>query len=244
MLKIPKNNNPYDMNKLLVVTGGTKGIGRAILEKFIGNGFEGITCARTQDDLDALKKQLSGRGTVHVFRADVSDREQVKLFIDFILGLNRPIDVLVNNAGLFVPGDLASESEGVLEKTMQVNMYSVYHLTRGLLPMMKKERRGDIFNLCSVASIKAYPNGGSYAITKSALLGFSRNLREELKESGIRVTALIPGATRTSSWDGIDLPDERFMKIEDVAEMVYASYSLSRRSVVEEIIIRPQLGDI
>jgi short-subunit dehydrogenase len=109
---------------------------------------------------------------------------------------------------------------------------------------MKSVKSGHIFNMCSIASIKAYDNGGSYAIAKFALLGFSKCLREELKAHGIRVTAIMPGATKTASWDGVDLPEERFMKVEDVAEMVYAAYSLSGRSVVEEVIIRPQLGDI
>jgi short-subunit dehydrogenase len=109
---------------------------------------------------------------------------------------------------------------------------------------MIARKSGHIFNMCSIASIKAYANGGSYAITKFALLGFSKCLREELKPVGIRVTSILPGATRTASWEGVDLPDERFMRVEDVAETVYGAYSLSQRSVVEEIIIRPQLGDI
>jgi short-subunit dehydrogenase len=109
---------------------------------------------------------------------------------------------------------------------------------------MMEKKQGHIFNLCSIASIQAYANGGSYAISKFALLGFSKCLREELKEYGVRVTAVLPGATRTASWDGVDLPDERFMKSEDVAETIYAAYTLSGRSVVEEILIRPQLGDL
>jgi len=95
-----------------------------------------------------------------------------------------------------------------------------------------------------VPSIKAYPNGGSYAISKFALLGFSKVLREELKPAGIRVTAILPGATKTASWEGTDLPDSRFMKPEDVAEAVFSAWSLSPHSVVEELLIRPQLGDI
>jgi hypothetical protein len=109
---------------------------------------------------------------------------------------------------------------------------------------MKANRKGHVFNMCSIASIKAYPNGSSYAISKFALLGFSKVLREELKEYGVRVTAVLPGATRTASWDGVDLPEDRFMRAEDVAETVFSAYSISERSVVEEIIIRPQLGDI
>ncbi len=232
------------MNKLLVITGGTKGIGRAIIEKFMANGFDVATCSRKQVDLDNLKTELSDKGAVFTLRADVSDKIQVKSFIDFVVSLNRPVDVLVNNAGYFVPGSIATEAEGVLEDMMQANLFSAYHLTRGMLPLMKQTRSGHIFSMCSIASIKPYPNGGSYAITKSALLGMTRCLREELKPEGIRVTAVLPGATKTASWDGVALPEERFMKVEDVADMMYAVFALSPRSVVEEILIRPQLGDI
>jgi short-subunit dehydrogenase len=109
---------------------------------------------------------------------------------------------------------------------------------------MKQKKEGHIFNICSIASIKAYANGGSYAISKFAMLGFSKCLREELRNYDIRVTAVMPGATKTRSWDGADFPDERFMKIEDIADTIYAANALSARSVIEEIIIRPQLGDI
>ncbi|MCK6617725.1 MAG: SDR family oxidoreductase [Cyclobacteriaceae bacterium] len=235
------------MKKLLVVTGGTKGIGRAVIEKFIAHDFDVATCARKPDELESLKQQLesSYKGNrVFTTVADLSDKMQVKSFTDFVLELNRPVDVLVNNAGYFVPGSIATEPEGTLESMMNANLYSAYHTTRGMVPAMKKNKAGHIFNICSIASIKAYANGGSYAITKFALLGFSKCLREELKADGIRVTAVLPGATKTASWDGVNLPEQRFMKVEDVAEMIYAAWSLSTRSVVEEILIRPQLGDI
>ena len=109
---------------------------------------------------------------------------------------------------------------------------------------MVAQKSGHIFNMCSIASFTAYANGGSYAISKFALLGFSKCLRAELKDQGIRVTAVMPGATFTDSWKETTLPEERFMPSEDVANMVFASYSLSPRSVVEDIVIRPQLGDI
>ncbi|MBX2955478.1 MAG: SDR family oxidoreductase [Cyclobacteriaceae bacterium] len=232
------------MRKLLVVTGGTKGIGRAVIEKFMDNGFDVATCARKSADLDDLKKSLTKKGGVYTFQADVSDKAQVKLFCDFVLGLSRSVDVLVNNAGYFVPGEISTEPEGNLEAMMQANLYSAYHTTRGFVHTMRENRAGHIFNICSIASIKAYANGGSYAITKFAMLGMSKCLREELKEYGIRVTSVMPGATKTASWDGVDLPDDRFMKVEDIADLIYASYALSGRSVVEEVIIRPQLGDI
>jgi short-subunit dehydrogenase len=234
------------MHKLIVVTGGTKGIGRAILEKFAANGFDIATCARSQADLTQLKKDFESKFKISVFecKADMSDKIQVKQFTDAINNLNRPVDVLVNNAGYFEPGQIMEEPDGTLEGMIEGNVYSAYYITRGLVNPMKTNKSGHIFNMCSIASFMAYPNGGSYAISKFALLGFSKVLREELKEFGIRVTAVMPGATRTASWAGSELPDSRFMKPEDVAEAVFSAYSLSPRSVVEEILIRPQMGDI
>ena len=235
------------MNKLIVVTGGTKGIGRAIIEKFFANGFDVATCARHSQELESLKTELTKKhpaNNVFIYQADLAVKIQVKLFCEFVQSLNRTVDVLVNNAGYFLPGEIVYEPEGTLESMIDANVYSAYYTTRGLAPLMISKKTGHIFNMCSIASIKAYSNGGSYAISKFALLGFSKCLREELKQFGIRVTAVMPGATKTASWEGVDIPDERFMRVEDVAETIFGSYSLSERSVVEEIIIRPQLGDL
>lgn len=234
------------MRKLIVVTGGTKGIGRAILEKFAANGFDIATCARNQANLTQLKKDFESKFKINVFefKADMSDKAQVKQFTDFINNLKRSVDVLVNNAGYFEPGQIMEEPDGALEAMIAGNVYSAYYTTRGLVKKMKESKAGHIFNMCSIASFMAYPNGGSYAISKFALLGFSKVLREELKDFGIRVTAIMPGATRTASWAASELPDSRFMKPEDVAEAVFSAHSLSPRSVVEEILIRPQMGDI
>jgi len=235
------------MSKLIVVTGGTKGIGRAIAERFAEAGFNVAVCARKADELEKFKADLTKKhpsGKFYSLPADMANKHQVDAFASFIRQLDQPVDVLINNAGYFIPGSIATEKDGALEDMMNANLYSAYHMTRALVDQMIARKSGHIFNMCSIASIKAYSNGGSYAITKFALLGFSKCLREELKPVGIRVTSILPGATRTASWEGVDLPDERFMRVEDVAETVYGAYSLSQRSVVEEIIIRPQLGDI
>jgi short-subunit dehydrogenase len=233
------------MALLAVVTGGTKGIGRAIIERFASAGFAIATCSRKQADLAALELELKSKYgvPVSVCVADMSVTAEVKRFTEFVNTLG-PAEVLVNNAGFFVPGAVTEEPEGSLESMIQSNVYSAYYTTRGIVGGMKARKQGHIFNMCSIASIKAYPNGGSYAISKFALLGFSKVLREELKEWGIRVTAILPGATRTASWDGVDLPDERFMKATDVADTVYHAYALSKNTVVEEILLRPQLGDL
>lgn len=235
------------MNKRIVVTGGTRGIGKAILERFAAEHFDLITCARNESELNELKADMNARYPsckTSVYAVDVSRKTEVERFCADILEGGGPADVLVNNAGFFIPGEITSEAEGSLESMIAGNLYSAYYMTRGLIGDMRKTGTGHIFNICSIASIQAYPNGGSYAISKFALLGFSKCLREELKTSGIRVTSVLPGATLTSSWEGSGLPDERFMAAEDVAESVFTAWKLSPRSVVEEILIRPQLGDI
>ncbi len=236
----------FYMKKLLVVTGGSKGIGKALIRKFSQEDFDVVTCARNIEGLDDLKQLLKEKfqSDLYYMGADLSIKSETLSFGKFVQSLNRPVDVLVNNAGLFIPGQVHTEEEGVLEKMINTNLYSAYHLSRALIPSMKEQQRGYIFNMCSTASITPYVNGGSYCISKFAMLGMSRVLREEMKPHGIKVTAVIPGATFTASWEGTDLPEERFMKSEDIAAAVYAAYALSPQAVMEELIIRPQLGDL
>lgn len=235
------------MNKTIVLTGGTKGIGKAIIEKFAANGFDIITCARNEEDLAELKEYILGAHygiIIETFKADMSIKDEVIAFAQYCNDMCENVDVLVNNAGVFEPGNIHEEEDGKLEKMMNTNLYSAYHLSRQLIPGMIKHESGDIFNICSVASTKAYPNGGSYSISKFAMYGLSQGLREELKPHGIRVVSVLPGATYTASWEGVDLPEERFMKASDVADSVWGAYALSRQSVIEDLVIRPQLGDI
>lgn len=235
------------MNKLIVVSGGTKGIGRAIAEKFAQNGFDVVTCARNEQELVRLSEDFSVQfpaSRLWTFRADLSNRIEVAEFIQFILSLNRTVEVLANNTGSFLPGQVHNEPEGTLETMMQTNLYSAYHLTRGLIGGMMQQKSGFVINVCSTASIMAYTNGGSYCISKFALLGMSKVLREEMKPFGIKVTSVLPGATLTNSWAGTDLPETRFMQASDVAEILFTCYNLSPSAVVEEILMRPQEGDI
>jgi len=230
-----------------VTTGGTRGIGLAILERFATAGFDLIFCARNERDGLAVKSDFQKRfpaARVYFKPADLSDKEQANEFAHFVKEVAPTVDVLVNNAGTFIPGSILEEEEGALEKMIASNLFSAYYLTRAIGKDMKAKRSGHIFNICSTASITPYVNGGSYGISKFALLGMTKTLREELKTHNVKVTAVLPGATDTASWEGSGLPEERFMKPEDVAESVYSAWSLSERAVVEEILIRPQLGDI
>jgi short-subunit dehydrogenase len=235
------------MQKYILVTGGTKGIGRAVIEQFAKEGFHIITCSRNEKDLQKLKLEIEQDYTfskVFYREADLSDKKSLEAFLGYVRGLDVTVDVLVNNSGLFIPGKITEEKDEALPFMIQTNLYSAYYMTKGIVPRMIKRRSGHIFNLCSTASITAYINGGSYCISKFAIYGMTKVLREEMKEHNVRVTAVLPGATLTASWEGVDLPPERFVKPEDVAIAIFNAYSLSANSVVEEILIRPQLGDI
>lgn len=230
----------------VIVTGGSKGIGRAIAEKFAAAGYPILLCARTESTLLSTASEIkitNPHAVVKTFAADLSNKAQVADFADWCLLQGLP-GILVNNAGTYLPGNAADEVEGNLEAMMDTNLYSAYHLTRKLLPAMKWHNSGHIFNICSIAGLHAYEGGGAYSISKFALDGFSKNLRHELKKTGIKVTTVYPGAVMTDSWAGFDNSNRRIMEAADVATMVFAATQLSAQAVVEEIVLRPQLGDL
>lgn len=230
----------------VVISGASKGIGRAVAEIFAANGHDIFMCARGEMDLYRAMDELATRyAGIHVRAkpADLSKKADAMAFGKWCLGFGVP-DILVNNAGLFEPGEVHNEADGILESQIAVNLYSAYHLTRSLLPNMMERRTGHIFNLCSIASLAAYRHGGAYSISKFALYGFHKNLREEMKAHGIKVTALFPGAVMTDSWGDFDNSGHRIMEAEDVARMIFAASQLSPAACVEEILIRPLLGDL
>lgn len=235
-------------NRVIVVTGATKGIGRAIVDLFVGHGFDVAVCARTDDDVKALAAALQAQmkpGQRFVARVcNVRDRVSLRAFADAVLAELGTVDILVNNAGVFIPGTMQDEADDAFEMIMETNVSSAYHLSRFLLPTMVKAQQGHIINICSVASIRAYPTGGSYSVSKFAMLGLSKGLREELKGSNIKVTALLPGAVWTDSWSSSGVAEERLMPAADIARIVWDVAHLSANTVVEEMVIRPMLGDL
>lgn len=229
----------------VVITGASKGIGKAIAHEFASHGHNLILCSRNGVALYKSVEELQLHYPAVTIKATPFDLStQAKEFGAWVLQLGIEIDVLVNNAGLFEPGSVHNEPEGILENQMATNLYSAYHLTRTLLPGMMEKKSGHVFNICSIASLHAYKNGGAYSISKFAMNGFSKNLREEMKEYGIKVTAVYPGAVLTDSWGNYDNSTHRIMEAADVAKMIYTSSQLSAGACVEEIILRPQLGDL
>ncbi|MDQ2719040.1 MAG: SDR family oxidoreductase [Bacteroidota bacterium] len=230
----------------IVITGASKGMGKAMAEKFASAKNDIFICSRNEKELAETANELnkSNGNFVKYFAADLSDKNEVEKFADWLLAKDISIDILINNAGQFIPGSIYNEEEETLKKMIRINLYSAYNLTRRLLPAMMKKKSGHIFNICSIAALKAYSNGGSYSISKYALMGFSKNLREEMKPFNIKVTTVYPGAVYTSSWEGSGVLRERIMEVDDIAKMVYAASSLSFQACVEDIVIRPSLGDL
>jgi short-subunit dehydrogenase len=231
----------------VIITGASRGLGKAIAEKFAEAGDRLFITSRQESALNKAIAALTAQypNSPIIGRAfDLGEVDQAKQFGKWVLEQAGSPDILVNNAGSFLPGSVYNEAEGVLEELMAINLYGAYHLTRTLLPSMMKAKKGHIFNICSIASLQAYPNGGAYSITKFALAGFSRNLREEMKPYGIKVTAVYPGAAFTDSWAASGIDPGRIMESADVAAMLFAASRLSPQATVEDIVLRPQLGDL
>jgi short-subunit dehydrogenase len=230
----------------VIITGASRGLGKAIAEIFAENRHDLFLTSMHETGLYNALQDLINKfpsGTIKGKPFDLSKKDQAKEFGEWCLQNCSP-DVLINNAGSFAGANVHDEEEGALEEMIETNLYSAYHLTRILVTEMKKKKNGHIFNMSSIAGLKAYPGGGSYSISKFALHGFSVNLRAELKDFNIKVTTVFPGAAYTDSWAASGLDRKRFMEAEDIAKMIYSATQLSGKACVEEIIIRPQAGDI
>ncbi len=232
--------------KNIIITGASRGFGYAIAEIFAENGNDLLLTSMNESRLSKALAELQNKYpgiTIKAKPFDLSKKEQALAFGEWCLKNGSP-DVLVNNAGSFAGSNVHNEEDGALEEMIETNLYSAYHLTRKIVPVMIEKKSGHIFNMSSIAGLKAYPNGGSYSISKFALRGFSINLRDELKPYNIKVTTVFPGAAYTDSWAASGIERKRFMEASDIAKMVYAASQLSLSACVEEIILRPQLGDI
>ncbi len=230
-----------------VITGASRGIGKEVARIFAMHGYNLLLCSRNEGHLLETIQELQTlfpNVTIDGKAFDLGKKQQAQLFGQWVVNTADTIDVLVNNAGTFIPGNISDEPDQALETMLEVNLFSAYHTTRTVLPKMMAAKTGHIFTICSIASLAAYPNGGAYSISKFALLGFTRNLRKELYDHNIKVTAILPGAVYTDSWKGSGVSEQRIMKPEDIAMMIYNASQLSPAAVVEDILIRPQLGDL
>ncbi|MGN8058448.1 SDR family oxidoreductase [Pedobacter sp. 22163] len=223
-----------------VITGATKGIGRAIATKLAQNGYDLVLVARGLDELERLRQELTPYGNaIFTQVADCSIKEELYAFLNSTAVDFDNVAVLVNNVGIFLPGSMLDEDDETFEKQQHINTNACYYMGKFFGKKMRSAKRGHIFNICSVASKAPVKNGGSYSVTKAAMLSLNHVLRQELAPHNVKVTAFLPGSTKTSSWEGTTIPDEKFVQPEDIAETLFTILNLSKGVNVDEVLITP-----
>ncbi|MGV3509678.1 MAG: SDR family oxidoreductase [Sphingobacteriaceae bacterium] len=230
-----------------VITGGTKGMGRAIALKLAEAGYNLAICSRDQQEIDAFCQELmSVNPSIRALGLSTNCAEplQVKAFASFVQQHFATVDVLINNVGIFHPGSVLDEDDANLETQYQVNFHTAYTLCRVFGRQMRDNRSGYIFNICSIAAVNPVAEAGSYTVTKFALHGLTKVLRLELMKHNVKVTAIIPGSTLTSSWEGTTVPSNQFVAAEDVANTIVFCLGTSSGANPDEIVISPLTGQI
>jgi short-subunit dehydrogenase len=231
---------------LIVVTGASQGIGAALARVFAGK----MACrlalvARNEANLKMVADEFRGLGAdVSIFCCDVSNAEAVAEMAEAVQAECGVVDVLINNAGSFQPSSFLDLSVEGFDEMINANLRSLFLVSKAFVPAMVERKMGHIFVMSSVAGLSDYPMGAGYCAAKFGVTGLAKVMRAELRESGVRVTIVYPGATYTPSWDGSGVPEERMMPATDVARSFYDAYQMSQSTVIEEIVLRPQLGDI
>ncbi|HVU17912.1 MAG TPA: SDR family oxidoreductase [Candidatus Didemnitutus sp.] len=232
----------------IVVTGASQGLGAAIARAF-ATSFPGARLAlvaRSKGNLERVAESCSkkGRVTAAAFVCDVTDESAVAAMAAAVMKRWGAPTILVNNAGRFLGRPLLETTAADFDGQLAANLRSAFLVSQAFLPAMVKRRSGDVINISSIAGKQAYPNGAAYCAAKHGLTGLSAVMRAELKPHGIRVCCVHPGATWTPSWRGSGISPRRMMPAEDVADAIVGIARLGRRTVVEDIVLRPQLGDV
>lgn len=232
---------------VILITGASQGIGAAIAKVFAAEipGVRLALVARTARALAAISRACVKSGAVaEAFICDVADEAAVAAMAPAVLKRFGRVDVLVNNAGVFAGAPFAELAVAEFDRIVAANLRSAFLVTRAFLPAMTRRKRGDIFFMSSIAGLGAYPNGVAYCAAKFGVTGLAQVLRAETRDTGVRVCCVHPGATWTPSWSASGVARERIMPATDVARAFLDIYRLGRNTVVEEIVLRPQRGDV
>lgn len=232
---------------VVLVTGASQGIGAALARVFAAEipGVRLALVARNARNLRAVAAECTQRGAeTATFACDAGDEAAVAKMARAVAKRFGAVDVLINNAGAFTQAKFVETSVADFDRMIAVNLRSAFLVTRAFLPPMLERRSGDVFFMSSIAGLGAYPNAAAYCAAKFGVTGLAQALRAETRDSGVRVCCVHPGATWSPSWSGSGVAPERIMPAEDVARAFLDVYRLGRSTVVEEIVLRPQRGDL
>jgi short-subunit dehydrogenase len=233
---------------VVLVTGASQGIGAAIAHVFAKElrGVKLALVARSEKNLQrtAAACRKAGAKRVEIFACDVSEEAAVQKMAADVKKMFGAIDVLINNAGVFRAVPFLEMTTAAFDELVAANLRSVFLVSRALVPAMAKRGAGHVFNMSSIAGLGAYPNSAGYCAAKFGVTGLTRVMREELKKTGVKVTLVCPGATVSPWWAHSGVPEQRLMPASVVARAFYDIYSLIANTVVEEVVLRPQLGDL
>ena len=227
----------------VLISGASKGIGRAIAIEMANKGYNLALCARNINELEILKSQILASNNIKIciYACDCGIKEQVLAFIKVAQEAIGKIDVLINNVGVFKPSFILDEADDIFLSQLNTNLLSAYYFYKIIGKTMRDATSGHIFNICSVASVETLPHAGSYCVTKAGLLSLNNIMREELKSYGVKVTAILPGATYTHSWEEEGGNPQHFVQPQDVAKAISSALQMSAHAYTEQIIIKSLL---
>ena len=229
----------------VVITGASRGIGKETALYFAKETDRPLLLlARSQDDLEETKAacEKARASRVVYFTCDLTEETSVSQ-IDLPDEFPKP-GIIINNAGSFLLKSLEETSTDEFRKEIDVNLFSAIHTTNRFLRDLRSLNRGLIINICLVGALQGLKDSGAYSASKHALLGYTRSLREELKETNIGVTAINLGQTQSTSWEGSDVDPELLIDPKDVAKLILSFTELSNRTLVEEVLVQPQHGRV
>lgn len=224
-----------------IITGASRGIGRAIAQKFAREGVATAIVGRDktalQETADLIKKD-SNQPTLQI-QADLRDVQQISSIVDHTISEWGRVDVLVNNAGIMYQKPFEELSPDEIQTMLDVNLRAVMFLTQKALPHIKKQENAAIINIASLAGKNPVKNGTVYAATKWALRGFAASLMLEVRQDDIRVVTIFPGSVDTDLNRQSPLQRDTMMQPEDIAHAAYSAIIVDRRTMISEIDLRP-----